>query len=83
MDLPREILQEKMLKRLDPEDLLTARAVCKIFKCNIDALSRHEWGKTKQLPPNNVIPLQGMMKFLETKDPNASHLTLFRQLAKL
>src|SRR3990172_7048871 len=82
MDLPREILQEKILNRLDPTNLLTARAVCKMFKCNIDALSRHEWGKTKQLPPNNVIPLQGMMKFLETNDPNASHLTLFRRLAK-
>src|SRR3990172_8568881 len=82
MDLPREILQEKILNRLDPTNLLTARAVCKMFKCNIDALSRNEWGKTKQLPPNNVIPLQGMMKFLETNDPNASHLTLFRRLAK-
>src|SRR3990167_9769189 len=83
MDLPREILQEKILNRLDPTNLLTARAVCKMFKCNIDALSRHEWGKTKQLPPNGAIPLPGMMEFLETKDPNADPLTLFRRLAKL
>src|SRR3990172_5635657 len=83
MDLPREILQEEILNRLDPTDLLTARAVCKIFRREIDYLIRHEWEKTKQLPPNGAIPLPGMMEFLETNDPNADPLTLFRRLAKL
>ena len=81
-NLPPEIIQE-ILSNLCLTDLLTARTVCKMFKCNIDALSRHEWGKTKQLPPNGAIPLPGMMEFLETNDPNADPLTLFRQLAKL
>jgi len=83
MDLPREILQEEILNRLDPTDLLTARAVCKIFRREIDYLIRHEWEKTKQLPPNGAIPLPGMMEFLETNDPNADPLTLFIRLAKL
>src|SRR3972149_2818744 len=83
MELPREILQEEILNRLDPTDLLTARAVCKIFRREIDYLIRHEWEKTKQLPPNGAIPLPGMMEFLETNDPNADPLTLFIRLAKL
>src|SRR3989337_3652492 len=78
--LPLEIIHE-ILPTLDPKDLLTARAVCKIFRREIDYLIREQWKKTKQLPPNGAIPLQRMMKFLET--PNASHLTLFRRIAKL
>jgi len=77
---PTEIILE-ILQNLDPKDLLTARAVCKIFRREIDYLIREQWKKTKQLPPNGAIPLQRMMKFLET--PNASHLTLFRRIAKL
>ena len=77
MDLPPEIIQE-ILSNLCLTDLLTARTVCKMFKCNIDALSRRQWEKTKRLPPNNVIPLQRMMESLETNDPNADPLTLFK-----
>src|SRR3990172_7766032 len=79
---PLEIIH-KILQNLDPKDLLTARAVCKIFRREIDYLIRQQWKDTKQLPPNGAIPLPGMMEFLETKDPNADPLTLFRRLAKL
>src|SRR3989337_4596103 len=79
--LPLEIIHE-ILPTLDPKDLLTARAVCKIFRREIDYLIRQQWKEAKQLPPNGAIPLPGMMEFLETNDPNASHLTLFRRLAK-
>ena len=79
---PTEIILE-ILQNLDPKDLLTARAVCKIFRREIDYLIRQQWKETKQLPPNGAIPLPGMMEFLETNDPNADPLTLFRQLAKL
>src|SRR3989337_1682003 len=78
---PTEIIH-KILQNLDPKDLLTARAVCKIFRREIDYLIRQQWKETKQLPPNGAIPLPGMMEFLETNDPNASHLTLVRRLAK-
>src|SRR3989337_277188 len=81
-NLPPEIIQ-KILEGLDNTALLNTRAVCRGLNCNANELIRREWEKTKQLLPNNVIPLQGMMKFLETNNPNASHLTLFRQLAKL
>src|SRR3972149_1392142 len=83
VNLQPEILQEGILNRLDPTDLLTARAVCRRLNCNANELIRLEWGKAKKIPPNNVIPLPGMMEFLETNDPNADPLTLFRQLAKL
>src|SRR3990172_6319097 len=83
VNLQPEILQEGILNRLDPTDLLTARAVCRRLNCNANELIRLEWGKAKKIPPNNVIPLPGMMEFLETNDPNADPLTLFRRLAKL
>src|SRR3972149_5691414 len=83
VNLQPEILQEGILNRLDPTDLLTARAVCRRLNCNANELIRLEWGKAKKIPPNNVIPLQEMMASLETNDPNADPLTLFRQLAKL
>src|SRR3972149_24423 len=83
VNLQPEILQEGILNRLDPTDLLTARAVCRRLNCNANELIRLEWGKAKKIPPNNVIPLPGMMEFLETKGPNADPLTLFRRLAKL
>ncbi|HKZ00381.1 MAG TPA: leucine-rich repeat domain-containing protein, partial [Rhabdochlamydiaceae bacterium] len=81
--LPLEIIVNEILPNLDPKDLLTLRAVCKIFRREIDYLIRQQWKETKQLPPNNVIPLQEMMKFLETNYPNAAPLTLFSRLAKL
>jgi len=81
-NLPPEIIQ-KILEGLDNTALLNTRTVCRGLNCNANELIRREWEKTKQLPPNNVIPLQEMMASLETKDPNADPLMLFRRLAKL
>jgi len=44
--LPLEIIHE-ILPTLDPKDLLTARAVCKIFRREIDYLIRQQWKETK------------------------------------
>ena len=81
-NLPPEIIQ-KILEGLDNTALLNTRTVCKGLNCNANELIRQQWNETKKLPPNNVIPLQEMMASLETKDPNADPLMLFRRLAKL